>query len=390
MAVALAKIRPFKFVLIIALMAAAIYQTGRLWFIDIVNRGFFYALTSAVPATPDQYAGVIKPYRIVTGAGDGYFNIIYNNIAGEDVYDYAGSVIAAAIRSGEYAGTQAADYDKLLKKPVCVFEYAVSIQSEYLLRAFEQRPRFFSSFAVQSFDSVLIQPPTESDENLLVYFINGETAYAYRLSGGNKQEPASRYAFEIKPARDVENKIAYRRVYGEFVPDFAGGESFPSISFTNPYENIHGEKLLSFILSQVEAFFINPARINAGLGADGVFTFSGQHTIVRYTDRDILEYTRYSVIDRSADVSFVIDFSAAQSFINTDANVINEAYLADFELEDGRHTFRFNYAVGNVPLSARNGWPDRAEIVYPIEMTVDHGLVIRYRKLAYNFYIEGE
>jgi hypothetical protein len=135
----------------------------------------------------------------------------------------------------------------------------------------------------------------------------------------------------------------------------------------------------------VETFFFNPAMINHGLGADDIFTFTGPNIVVRYTPQDILEYARYTVIDRSAAPNLITDFTAAYAFINADLHLMNEWYLDGYEAADGQHTFRFGYIVGGLPLPPSAGWPGLPELRHPVEITVDHGTVVRYRKLVYHF-----
>ena len=118
-----------------------------------------------------------------------------------------------------------------------------------------------------------------------------------------------------------------------------------------------------------------------------VWVYRDATTIVRYYDSHVLEYISYRPVDRSAGLSFELDFISAVQFVERDRQVINDIYLSDFRQEGSRHVFYFNFLLGGAPLISR---PNASQYEHPIIVTVDHGTVVRYRKLAMNFHVEGE
>ena len=89
-----------------------------------------------------------------------------------------------------------------------------------------------------------------------------------------------------------------------------------------------------------------------------------------------------------------MDFSAALAFVNADPHVINDFYLAGYEARGRTHVFSFNLLIQHgttvFPLAAPDvGWGLIDDPLYfPIEVTVERGHIIRYRKLAYTYRVE--
>ena len=158
------------------------------------------------------------------------------------------------------------------------------------------------------------------------------------------------------------------------------------ISVFNPYLNEIGGFNLSFIRNRVEDFFVNPVTINHRVGADGIFTYSSLNTMVRFLPWNVIEYSSFRPIRRGRASSFSDDFSAAVDFINRDAFVINEFYLSGYESRGGQHVFFFDFIVGGLPLNMPDVWPGES-ILAAIEVVVDHGHVVSYRRIAYQFIV---
>ncbi|MDR1665140.1 MAG: hypothetical protein LBR83_09515 [Clostridiales bacterium] len=381
------RLRFLKYPLIIALMVLAVFQTGRLWLINIANRNFFNVFSQTPPAAAETLENFIRPYRVVSGSGDGFFNIQYSGLTNAESWQYGQSALSAVLTNGEFAGAVTVDYEKLLASQVYLYDYNFQLPSETLARALNsQRAATLTSRGVASFDRVAVQPPASENESLQVYFIRDGDAFAFRLPETGAQ---TRFIRTIEPARS-SGRLAYvpagseviaQAAPGQFIATWEEGFPYPPVVITNPYTNDYGEKLISFIQTRAEPLFDNPAAINAEVGADGVYTFSTQNTVVRFTEEDILEYNSYRAVDSAGTVNVVRDYSAAAAFIAADNHIVNETYLAGYEEQEGRHVFRFDYVINDLPLLLQSG--------HPIEVTVDRGMVTRYRKLAYNFHTDS-
>ena len=157
----------------------------------------------------------------------------------------------------------------------------------------------------------------------------------------------------------------------------------------NPYRNDIGDLHLNFIRTRVGSFFDNPATVNPSIGGDAVFTYSTLNTVVRFFPWNVLEYSSFRPIGIGNASGFVENFSVALAFIQRDSYVINEIYLAGYEQQGRQHVFWFNYIVGGFPLIMPEYWHGQADpITAPIEVVVDYGHVVRYRRIAYQFHMD--
>jgi hypothetical protein len=388
--------RSFKNYLIVFLIALALYQTAQLWFVSIANRNVFsdYFLSLVSPSLPDGYGSITQPFRIVSGSGSGRFDIQYSGLKEAESKAYADAVLTAILKSGEFVGSYIADYADLLSGPVYIYEYAFPMTADIFAPAYGQRANVLTARGVSVFTAAVICPPTAKDESVRVFFINAGNAAEYVLSKSNRQEPAARYIHEVPPASGGFYYVSMSLNGSEtaapliFIPHWESGPLYRPVTVTNPYANNFGEKLIYHIQSRVEPFFDYPAAINAALDADAVYTFSSMNMVVRYHNRDILEYASFRAVDGGGTSNFITDYSAALSFVDADGYVVNEVYLSDFIVNNGRHMFFFDYVINDMPLVLPAGWPSPAENGHVIEVTVDRGTVVRYKKLVYNFHID--
>jgi len=92
-----------KSILIIALAILAIYQVGQLWLVNLTNRNFVLYLQSMfAPSAPDGHRAFAQPYRIISGDGNGIFEIKYSGIAESEEWIFGEEKINEILRNGEF------------------------------------------------------------------------------------------------------------------------------------------------------------------------------------------------------------------------------------------------------------------------------------------------
>ena len=137
----------------------------------------------------------------------------------------------------------------------------------------------------------------------------------------------------------------------------------------------------------MEHFFTNPATINHEV-VNEIYTFRNLNTVVRYLPWDVVEYTSFRTIGGAAP-NFIADFSAAIAFVDRDPNVINEFFLAGYDVRGRENVFWFDYAINDFPLVLAQYWYSSPNCTRPflhaIEVVVENGRVIRYRKIPFTF-----
>ena len=69
-------------------------------------------------------------------------------------------------------------------------------------------------------------------------------------------------------------------------------------------------------------------------------------------------------------------------------------YLSGYEARGGEHIFRFGYVINNFPMIMKRSWHTEPEcrdpLLAPIEVTVSHGRIIRYRRVAFSFGVSSQ
>jgi len=360
-----------KSILIALLAALTLYQTGVLWFVNITNRDFLlnYFPFMHQEAIPEGFESLVVPWRILRVHGDGRISARYNELANPANERYTDVVLSHLLQSGSFVGLHSdAQIPYFLSKPAYIYEYAFPMQAEWFSMGFGQRSNLLQN--VPPFRKLIIQP-TATYEAVAVFFIceNG-SAYEFTVV------PPGRDRFD-----DFETGSNYIFADGQFIRD----SHFYALESLNPYADPHGTLSLDFVLRRVSGFFNSPAAIRP-IGGTDVWIYMDVNTMVRYYDNHILEYISYRAIDRGVVSSFLNDYVAAVQFIERDQLVVNEFYLSGFREEDGQRIFYFNYVVGDMPLVI----PRSAPLEYPIEVRVDHGVVVLYRKLALNFRVNEE
>ena len=379
-----------KSLAILALAALAVFLTVQLWLVNIPNRSFFPYLSARFTTTvPDGAHNFVRPFRIISGDGSGSFDIAYSNILRSDFWAYGQSVITAVLENGAFMEEEPPTFAEILAGPILIFEYAFDMRPDMFAQAFDLRFAPLINAELDYFRAVAVALPQDRESPLHVYFLTEERVWPFTLTPGNRR---------LNPVFD--NKVLppplnpYRRFVATdrplvFAPAFHPDFSYHPLLVSNPYENHAGFLHMAFIHRQVEHFFTNPSTINQRVD-NQIYTFRNLNTVVRYLPWDVVEYTSFRTIGRDR-THFITDFSAAWAFVEADPNVTNEFYLAGYD-DTHERIFWFNYVVGDFPLAQPMPWhtdPDCADpLPFPIEVRVENGRVLRYRKIPFNFGVD--
>lgn len=364
-----------KSLLILALAVLSVYLTMHLWFVYFTDRNFVpYLQARLAPAVPDWEHELVRPFRIVHGVGDGYFGIAYSEITEHELWRNGRAIITAVLQSGSFVSQQETDMAEILGAPVVIFEYAFYMNTTVFAQAFGRRVgSLLLERDLDNFHAVAVHPGQGR-----IFFIGEDYTWEYTLGVPHL------------PVALTDAGVRFVHVNGlEFAPQFDDEFSYNPVSAHSPYRTF-GQLHLAFIRGQVEHFFDNPATVTHGrVGYAEIFTFSNLNTVVRYLPWDVVEYTSFRTIGRAAATGLAADFSAAYAFVYNDPNVTNEFFLAGYEQRGRGYVFWFGYVINNFPMVMTEPWYTGphclSPLVHPIEVVVDHGRVVYYRKIAYNF-----
>ncbi|MCL2202573.1 MAG: hypothetical protein FWB88_01345 [Defluviitaleaceae bacterium] len=373
------KIQKLKSLLIVALAALAIYQTGQLWFVHITQRNVFVELAAFWGrGVPDGYADIARPTRVIFGNGDGRFDMRYGTASPP-----ADEAIAEILRRGVFGGVLYAG-DALyeaLGGPVIIYEYVFPMRAEIFALAFNQRSgAALTDRGLETFYAVAVLPGG-------VLFFDDEQAWRFNLPSG---------ALDLGYFEIDTGLFFVHYAHRVFLPRTQTGWRHGALEMTNPYINQRsGEVELGSVNAQVGRFFSNPAVRNPRM-VDNVITISTLNTVVRYLPGNVLEFSCFRPVRRNNPPDFMTDFSAALAFVYSDPHIGPQGetpfFLVGYEARGRTHVFWFNYVIGGMEeggfplLVPEEGWgAPHDPLRYPIEVIVDHGHVTRYRKLAFTF-----
>jgi len=391
-------IHPIKSILIIALAVLAVYQVGRLWFVNFTDRHFVMYLEARFPsAAPDGQSAFAQPFRIIYGAGNGRFSMRYSDISDSAEWAFGEAVLGALLNSGEFLAVSDMDMAQLLSRNAVVFEYAFDMCAEIFVQALGHRnANLLTDYGMETFTSIVVQPPDALSPSpaVDVSFVRGLQIWRYALPLPSWNHAADYAGFSVPSVNPAQLHFVWAN--GGFVPRvMGGGFSYSGVVVENSFRDAQGLFTLSHIRSRVEPLFDNPASIFPSVSVDDVYTFSNRNTMVRFLENAVLEYTSYRTIGRGAQENFMTDFSVALAFVAADPFVENEMYLAYHNTRGRAHVFHFNYVIDNRPLVLTAPWHTRPyphcrePLIAPIEVTVDQGRVVRYRRIVYTFHTEG-
>jgi len=371
------KILPItKSFLILALAVLTVFQINQLWLVNLTNRNFLiYLQARFATAAPDGQSVFSTPYRVISGVGDGLFRMMYSGIAQSDEWLFGETALQTVLHSGVFEAKNSRI--DLQASPVLIYEYAFPMCAEKFSQALGYRKiKLLKDSGIENFNSVAVFP--SGDTSCRVVFMDAQNTWEFSV------QLDSSYDF----SSDSPLNLYYVKTNDGFVPQAdISGFSYDAIIAENPFRNTQGLLTSSHIRGMVEPFFDNPASVIAG--TSGIYTFSTRNSMVRYLENSVLEYTSYRTIGRTASDSFMADFSAALDFVKKDTNVINEIYLRKHEQLGRENVFWFDYVINNHPIVLVQEWYTGGRctdpLIAPIEVVVDHGRVVRYRRIVYTF-----
>lgn len=375
-----------KSLLILCLAVFAVYQVTELWLVSLTNRNFFLYVGARFPAAaPDGQGAWVLPMRIASGDGSGMYSVRYSMLQESAEWEFALFALGRLFAGGELARGGGPGY---MDGPHLVFDYSRPVDAG-ILASVAGQPRSRLPADIGFFDSFTIAIPGGSGAVEAIFRLGGEER-RLSLEVGTRRNPPEDFEFGIQPVS--ADGLHFVRDGGGFFPVVPEGFEYYAVYPRNPFTNAFGLLHLSTIRPRIEHFFDNPATIIPGLSRE-VYTFSNINVMVRYLQNDVLEYTSFRPIGRRARADLLSDFAAALAFAQGDPYVTNELWLMGYDARGSEHVFMFGYVAGDFPMLMRRGWPTEPScaepLAAPVEVTVMHGRVVRYRRLAHSFELAG-
>ena len=375
--------------LIIFLSGLAIYLTSQLWFAKISSRNFFYSFFSQTePHELGSEKTFAWPYRFITNYGGNRFGMLYSGMGLNLLRESCDGIIANMLKDGERLTTRELNYADVFSAPGYVFEYAFNMPLSVFSSIFG-RPGF--SDDLEYLTSIVFLPPDAVREVTIVWLLDESNKVMSGYSVKSSLTPVTvnpddfyqEILYESSAlSSDIptDNNIFIARLSDD-------SYDYPTVSIVNPY--VEKELLMGVIEQRVNVFFENPSAKYSFPGDNNVYTYIDAYTAVKYFQNDVLDYSNYRA--GKEETGMLKSYSAALSFIQSDAFIVNEYYLADYKQNDTAYTFYFDYVVNNFPVFLPDEYKRSEQasgavaIEHALEITVREGNVVNYRKIVYNF-----
>ena len=377
-----------KSIMIFALAALTVFQVSQLWFVNITDRTFFlYIQARFAPRAPDGHEDFVVPFRVIYGAGDGIFNLRHSGVRDTPAWGYALGTIEDVLAHGDFVGRDEINRGQILPYQMFMFEYAFEMCPDIFSYAFGQRSGVaLTGNGIEGFRRIALLPPRMEGEPLTAFFMDDVYAWEFSLPHTRAER-----TIVLPVAQDALHFVPVSGDLLGFIPVQPPNFVYHPVGVVNPYQSAFGTLTLSSIRNRVEPFFNNPATINQRPGAGGIYTFSNMNTMVRYHLYDVIEYTSFRTIGTVAQTDLIGDFSAALNFVRSDEHITNEFFLAGYEPRGRANIFWFDYIIDDFPLVLSEPWHTGPACVSPlpsaIEVVVDNGRVVHYRRLVHNFHV---
>lgn len=388
-----------KNLLLVFLVGFSIYQTAELWLRDSLSRNFFYVLLAQYNTGANaNINNFVLPYRIVTSIGNNRFDIMYTGVSESNKRQLVDYAITVALNDGEYIAThETIDFNRVLSYRSIIYEYRFSMPTETFVRVLAEGTDMLAS-EFSYFNSVAVIPSPNASN--LVYFIFMDTennrAYEYQVIRSSLHDMLNR---EIQNSH--RNLSAYQIYYVSselmgldfrtniFLPRWRGQEyEYNMVRILNNHYEI--QPTVSAVGRNLYMFFENPAAVWSNI-RDNIFIYSDENIVVQYFQNGVLEYINYRHGTTQGDL--LSDFDVATRFLSSDTMVINETFLAGFTEAENKRVFYFDYVINNFPIIFTDRFKQDmglTDLSHAIEITVQNGIVTRYRKIAYSFEVAQE
>jgi len=366
-----------KNICLVFLTALSIYQISQLWLVESISHNFFYANLNHIVEPHNDYFK--RPTRILTNLGElggNRFNVLYETLD-SNILDILNNIFDEVLSNGELVSMHdTIEKNNLLQNSNIIWEYSFNVPARILS----------VPIGLDYFDSVVFVPSTAASNLVYMFFVD------------NARDKAAQFNLVSLRNRDILNALiqaSYREIadfhYASslimgfdfdkniFLPMWRGNTfSFYDVIMQNSFVDQPN------IRANITSFFENPNAV-WGSRRYGVYIFGDANQVVRYFDNDTLEFVSHR--QGLSPLGLEADFDIAVSFINRDPLVVNDFYLTRFEEDYNKRVFYFDYIVENFPIILSESFKAKTGLNHALEVTVENGIVTRYRKIAHNFIV---
>jgi len=387
------------------LIVVSLYQVATLWFDNVSDRNVFYSLIKDTankifePRLENEKEYMIKPETMgaYLALSDKDFTVVpRSNPSNKKILSASTVVIEKALKEGKEEEAEEASF--IWQKRGFCFELPMEMSKEQLKSDFK-----LNSSAIKLLNSTTmigIVPIADEDKKILIYMMDKETnkLIVYRTDKKGIAEEVRLLEAELNGLEKTE-KGAYISTLKNDISLFANPvlillpsnnvNYFEKIKLSLPFLDKEGKVFLEEELENyVDKFFKNP-NVKWSVQNKDVMIYGDDASLVKYSKQGLIEYTAIQSTE-VINPNLSGDYNVAYSFLMNDKIMQNEDfYLKDYKTEKTKTIFNFSYGYDGYPLCLDNELLKANNMIYPVEITVENGKVLKYRRLLFEMELQN-
>lgn len=386
-----------KNILILMLVAAAVFQTGTLWLEGTTSHNFFYTLFYSIGKggqSDAANAAIINPKRVVVGYGNKKYSVIYPGLENSSMIEKTNNAIRDMMENGTFVSKEKVDWEEMLAGKAIVCEFPFTVAASEYKKGFQIKGSLFTANPVE-FDSIVILPGRNLSETTKIYFINEKpkeaACFVLERSSASVDlynEIDSFYQKESTGLAYISTKQNSLHLFAEdtFVPQWTQSSvDYQPLIKINPFASTDGEVRGSLLEEYMDGFFSNYASRVPNKDDAGVYMFSDEETVVKYYPTGVLEYYNYAAYDSKIEQTVATAYHVCNQFLRQDRSLATNIALSDVQLTEEGLIFYYDYTVDNLPIVLSEKEKEKTGVTHAIEIIVRNNTVRKYKKYAFNF-----
>ncbi len=370
----------------------AIYQTSKLWFEDFSNHNFIYSFFNNYSNSNDDVS-LYSLESIIINQGSNKLLCIKNDIYNNDFKTVFDDAVKFTVENGTSISTNEFDWVKILSQKSIVYQYNCDINTIGIAKMFGFDESLLSAYS-DKINTVIISPYiTTTPESLIVGFGDRKSGkgcfysieknqYIYTVYdtiGNISDNQKLYYTSTVINSLDIFKSNL-------FLPQWNSKFECNKVKAADPL--LDNGQFQQFKLERVvDVFFDNPVSKWALVNDDG-YTYSDETTVVKYFKTGVMEYYNYSAGKANSEKDFYNQYKSAVDVIKKDSDIKNEYYLSNFQSDDEKIVFFFDYKINNLCLKFGDEIKQNIGMSSPIEVTVSDGRVSKYKRYVRDFYLD--
>lgn len=381
---------------IFILVAAAVFQTGKLWLGNTDSHNFFYSLYSSsggeVKETDQDY-DIIEPEKTVVGYGNRKFNMLYSDGGDSSVTDLSERVIGDVLRNGRYESSSAVNWSEYIEGKAVIMKYSFYMAPREYIKGYGINNEEFIN-NVKSINYIVVVPGSGSSETTYCYFIDSSMGESCLFTITGSQSSSELYNAIQNMQYSSGSKIDYISTVqsglnifdSTYVPQWPDGEyTYNVVNSINSFSGENGELDSDKLGDCVNGFFDNYVSGQDATNVNGIYTFTDDNRVVKYYESGVLEYYDYSTGTASSEQTLAAAYTISQNFLNNDKYIKNDIYLSGVETRNDGMVLYYDYALDNVPVRFSDKTASETGMTHAIEVVVNNGGVKRYKRYVAEF-----